>query len=113
MVVAGGNGQGNQLNQLNGPTYIFVDDDLSLYVSDCGNHRVMKWVKDAKEGVVVAGGNGQGNSLTQLSLPQCDVISDWSKAVGPAFGTNANLCVGDESYVTISPGNLFCFYRTS
>jgi sugar lactone lactonase YvrE len=29
----------------------------------------MKWVKDAKEGVIVAGGKGQGNSLTQLSNP--------------------------------------------
>ncbi|CAF0946176.1 unnamed protein product [Rotaria sp. Silwood1] len=26
----------------------------------------MKWMKDAKEGIVVAGGNGPGNSLTQL-----------------------------------------------
>jgi hypothetical protein len=34
-----------------------------LYVSDRDNHRVMKWIKDAKEGIVVAGGNGQGNSL--------------------------------------------------
>jgi DNA-binding beta-propeller fold protein YncE len=29
----------------------------------------MKWIKDAKEGVIVAGGNGQGNSLIQLFNP--------------------------------------------
>ena len=29
----------------------------------------MKWMKDAKEGIVVAGGQGQGNGLTQLSNP--------------------------------------------
>jgi len=29
----------------------------------------MKWMKDAKEGIVVAGGQGQGNGLTQLSSP--------------------------------------------
>jgi DNA-binding beta-propeller fold protein YncE len=29
----------------------------------------MKWLKDAKEGIVVAGGQGQGNSLKQLSNP--------------------------------------------
>ena len=29
----------------------------------------MKWIKDAKEGIIVAGGNGKGNSLTQLSNP--------------------------------------------
>jgi sugar lactone lactonase YvrE len=35
----------------------------------------MKWLKDAKEGIVVAGGNGQGNSLTQLYSPY-GVIAD-------------------------------------
>ena len=34
-IVAGGNGEGNHLNQLNCPTYIFVDEDHSIYVSDC------------------------------------------------------------------------------
>lgn len=53
-VVAGGHGKGNGTNQLSGPTYIFVDRDYSVYVSDSENHRVMKWKKDAKEGVVVA-----------------------------------------------------------
>ena len=33
-IVAGGNGEGNNLNQLNYPTYIFVDQDYSVYVSD-------------------------------------------------------------------------------
>ncbi|CAF1171789.1 unnamed protein product [Adineta steineri] len=58
IVVAGGNGRGNQLNQLNGPTFIFVDKDQSIYVSDRNNDRVIKWRKDAKEGRIVAGGNG-------------------------------------------------------
>ncbi len=65
-IVAGGNGQGNRLDQLNDPYYIFVDEDRSVYVSDRGNHRVMKWFKDAKEGIIVAGGQGEGNSLKQL-----------------------------------------------
>ncbi|CAF3807941.1 unnamed protein product [Rotaria socialis] len=49
-LVAGGNGQGAGLNQLNGPTYLF-------------------WNKGAKEGIVVAGGQGGGSALTQLSAP--------------------------------------------
>jgi sugar lactone lactonase YvrE len=69
IVVAGGNGQGDHLNQLNGPNYIFVDEEQSLYVSDHNNHRVMKWMKGATEGIVVAGGRGQGKELTQLSYP--------------------------------------------
>ena len=66
-VVAGGNGNGNRLDQLSSPQYVFVDRDHSVYVSDWGNHRVMKWVEGAKQGIVVAGGQGEGNGLTQLS----------------------------------------------
>ncbi|CAF0748686.1 unnamed protein product [Adineta steineri] len=69
-VVAGGNGKGNNANQLNGPTSIYVDEEHSLYVSDHHNNRIMKWMKGAKEGISVAGAYGQGNSLTQLSYPQ-------------------------------------------
>ncbi|CAF4613743.1 unnamed protein product, partial [Rotaria magnacalcarata] len=59
IVVAGGNGQGNRLDQLNSPTYAFVDRDHSVYVTDRNNHRVMKWMKGAKQGIVVAGGQGE------------------------------------------------------
>ena len=76
-LVAGGNGQGCQLNQLSGPTYLFVDDEQSVYVSDPWNHRVMKWRKGAKEGVIVAGGNGEGNSSNQLSCPKGVVVDRW------------------------------------
>ncbi|CAF2039363.1 unnamed protein product, partial [Rotaria magnacalcarata] len=68
-LVAGGNGQGDRLNQLNEPTYLFVDRDHSVYVSDYYNHRVMKWVEGAKKGIVVAGGQGRGSALSQLSYP--------------------------------------------
>ncbi|CAF4248915.1 unnamed protein product, partial [Rotaria sordida] len=69
-LVAGGNGKGAGLNQLNWPAYRFVDQQQTVYVSDWDNHRVMKWNKSPKEGIVVAGGQGQGNALTQLSYPQ-------------------------------------------
>ena len=69
IVVAGGNGQGNQLNQLNFPTYLFVDEEQAVYLSDRNNDRVMKWNKGAKEGIVVAGRQGKGSALTQLSFP--------------------------------------------
>ncbi|CAF1331093.1 unnamed protein product [Rotaria sordida] len=69
-IVAGGNGNGTGLNQLDLPRYIFVDQEQSVYISDNNNHRVMKWNKDAHEGIVVAGGHGKGNALTQLAYPQ-------------------------------------------
>ncbi|CAF1418384.1 unnamed protein product [Adineta ricciae] len=73
-VVAGGNGQGSDLNQLNHPTYIFVDRDQSVYVSDSWNDRVMKWEKDMEDGIVVAGNTDIGNNLTQLNCPAGIVV---------------------------------------
>ncbi|CAF1540655.1 unnamed protein product [Rotaria sordida] len=73
-VVAGGNGSGNRLDQLDEPTYVFVDRDHSVYVSDWNNHRVMKWSKDATQGIVMAGGQGRGNGHTQLSYPRGFVV---------------------------------------
>jgi len=70
LLVAGGNGQGNRLDQLDLPTFIFVDQDDSVYVSDCENHRIMKWIPGAKEGIVVVGLLGKGNGLAQLSRPE-------------------------------------------
>ncbi|CAF3395289.1 unnamed protein product [Rotaria socialis] len=68
-LVAGGNGKGDGLNQLNLPTYLVVDRQQNVYVSDNSNHRVMKWNKGAKECIVVAGGQGAGSALTQLCRP--------------------------------------------
>ncbi|CAF1175129.1 unnamed protein product [Adineta steineri] len=76
IIVAGGNGQGNQLNQLDCPTFIFVDEDQSVYVSDRDNNRVMKWIKDAKQGTIVAGGNGEGRNRNQLYHPQGIIVGD-------------------------------------
>ncbi|CAF0877920.1 unnamed protein product [Adineta steineri] len=76
IVVAGGNGEGNQLNQLHRPTFIFVDEDQSVYISDSFNHRVMKWRRDAKEGIIVAGGNDKGSNLNQLHRPQGVIVDN-------------------------------------
>ncbi|CAF1312691.1 unnamed protein product [Rotaria sp. Silwood1] len=73
-VVAGGNGQGNRLDQLSYPRYVFVNRNHSVYVSEYGNHRVMKWKEGAKQGIVVAGHQGHGNSLVQLNYPYGVVV---------------------------------------
>lgn len=80
IVVAGGNGKGHRLDQLDGPTFIFVDREHSVYVSDSENHRVVKWTASAREGVVVAGGQGRGSRLTQFFNPG-GVVVDQSGAV--------------------------------
>ncbi|CAF2234351.1 unnamed protein product [Rotaria magnacalcarata] len=65
---------GDGLNQLSYSTYLFVDRDHSVYVSDYSNNRVMKWNKGANEGIVVAGGQGGGSALPQFNLPHAIVV---------------------------------------
>ena len=79
ITIAGGNGKGDALNQLNRPTFIFVDDEQSIYISDSDNHRVMKWKKDVKEGIIVAGGNGSGDGLHQISSPQGIAVDSYGQ----------------------------------
>lgn len=67
VIVAGGKGQGNGLNQLNSPTGIFVAEDDSIFITGFSKHRVTKWDKGADFGVIVAGGNGMGSELNQLN----------------------------------------------
>jgi sugar lactone lactonase YvrE len=97
-IVAGGNGEGDRLNQLNRPSFIFVDEDYSLYVSDWGNHRVMKWIKDASEGIVVAGGNGLGNSFRQLFYPQGLIVDQFGQIYVADSANNRVMrwCEGDK-----------------
>ncbi|CAF2249059.1 unnamed protein product, partial [Rotaria magnacalcarata] len=72
---AGGNGQGNEINQLSNPCGLYVDDDQTVYVADQSNHRIVEWKSGATSGQVVAGGNEKGSGDHQLSNPY-DVIVD-------------------------------------
>ena len=106
-VVAGETEPGNQLNQLNCPTSIFVTDDHNLYISDRDNHRVMKWMKDAKEGIVIAGGNGQGNRMTQLSYPQGVIVDQFDNIYVVDRGNDRVIrwCEGAKEGITVIGGN--------
>ena len=75
LTVAGGNGEGNGINQLSDPWGLYVDDDQTVYVADRSNHRIVEWKSGATSGQVVAGGNGQGSGAHQLYSP-FDVIVD-------------------------------------
>ncbi|CAF1417026.1 unnamed protein product [Adineta steineri] len=109
VIVAGGNDKGNQLNQLNKPSFIFVDEDQSVYVSDTNNHRVMKWRIGAEEGRIVAGGNGDGRNLNQLYHPQ-GIIVDHLGQIYVADSQNHRVmrwCEGNEVGEIIIGGNGF------
>jgi sugar lactone lactonase YvrE len=85
--IAGGHGKGSDLNQLNHPRDIFLDEqDQSIYVSDSDNHRIIKWTQGSKEGIIVAGGNGRGNKHDQLAHPR-----------GIALHSNGDLYIADTS----------------
>ncbi|CAF1280501.1 unnamed protein product [Adineta steineri] len=107
IVVAGGNGQGNQRNQLDFPTFIFVDKDQAVYVSDFNNHRVMKWRKGAKKGKIVAGGNGEGRNLNQLCHSGGVVVDDLGQIYVADFGNHRVMrwCEGKKEGEIVVGGN--------
>ena len=69
VTIAGGNGSGNNPNQLNKPTRFFVDAVGNMYIPDMDNNRIQKWAPGATSGVTVAGGNGSGSAPNQLNRP--------------------------------------------
>ncbi|CAF3900310.1 unnamed protein product, partial [Rotaria sp. Silwood1] len=75
ITVAGGNRQGNGINQLSNPLGLYVDADQTIYVADRVNHRIVEWKRGATSGQVVAGADGQGSGDHQLNNPH-DVIID-------------------------------------
>ena len=86
VVVAGGNGAGNGITQLNGPTSVFVDGSGNVFVTDQGNNRVMEWSSPYTFGTCVAGGNGFASGNTALAAP-----------FGLYLDASGNLFVGDKS----------------
>ncbi|CAF1271714.1 unnamed protein product, partial [Adineta steineri] len=75
ITVAGGNGYGENLNQLNCPVGIFIDKNKNIFIADCSNHRIVEWKHNTTEVQIIAGGNGKGNRMNQLNYPT-DVIVD-------------------------------------
>ncbi|CAF4026031.1 unnamed protein product [Adineta steineri] len=107
IVVAGGNGQGDQINQLNFPRFILVDEDQSVYVSGAANHGVVKWKKNAKEGTIVAGGNSYGGDLNQLWSPEGVIVDDLGQIYVADWG-NARImrwCEGKKEGEIVVGGN--------
>ncbi|CAF1305984.1 unnamed protein product, partial [Rotaria sp. Silwood1] len=79
ITVAGGNGEGSEPNQLNFPCGFYVDEDQTIYVADCWNHRIVEWKSGATNGKIVAGGNGDGTH--QLNGPQNVIIDKESDSL--------------------------------
>jgi len=74
--VAGGNGEGSNLNQIAEPNAVYVDGQGNVYVSDSYNSWVEKWAPGAIQGIIVAGSsNGEyGGGLDVLNGPRGIVV---------------------------------------
>lgn len=71
-VVAGTlNVSGSSNIQLNFPQAAHVDGNGNLYVSDCDNQRIQKYINGSTNGITIAGITGSsGNALSQLNAPR-------------------------------------------
>ncbi|CAF5083040.1 unnamed protein product, partial [Rotaria sp. Silwood1] len=69
IVVAGGQGEGNDLTQLSSPEGVVVAQLGTVYVADEWNNRIIRWPKGATQGTVIVGGNGSGGQSNQLKGP--------------------------------------------
>lgn len=96
-IVAGGNAQGDRLDQLSGPASIFVDHNDTVYVSDEGNHRVVKWLKGAKEGIVVGGQQCWGNTFKALSHPEGIAVNGMGDVYVTDCGNHRIMCWSSRS----------------
>ena len=74
VTVAGGQGKGAGINQLDSPVGLFVDDAQTVYITDYYNHRAIAWQAHATTGEIVAGGNGEGRRLDQLNRPTAIIV---------------------------------------
>ena len=59
-IIAGIETGGSGSNMLNNPHGVFVDRNLTLYVADCGNDRIQKFLSNQSNGSTVAGINVPG-----------------------------------------------------
>ena len=102
-------GYGSGDSQLRYP-YSTARDEQSgtLYVSDNGNDRVMRYVEGNNTGLLVAGGNGRGNNTNQLSYPMGIYFESSSNSVIIANRFEHNIVrsrIGDSDW-TLVAGNL-------
>ncbi|CAF3878013.1 unnamed protein product, partial [Rotaria sp. Silwood1] len=95
IVVAGGQGEGNSLTQLNHPQGVVVDQLGTVYVADCWNHRIMRWSKGATRGNVIVRENGIGAQSNKLNYP-----------TGLSFDRHGNLYVVDYGNARIQKFNI-------
>ena len=72
--VAGGVGDGREVNQLRSPSSIYLHDDRTLYIVDGDNHRIVAWKPKSTSGEIIAGGH-DSKDVYRLHKP-VDIVYD-------------------------------------
>ncbi len=109
IVVAGGKGNGSQIDQLNIPGGIIVDEKETIYVVDEHNHRVMSISAGTLNGIVIAGGQGPGNASNQLHYPGTLAFNSHGDLyVSDADNSRVQMFAMDKSPPSGSRSNYLC-----
>ena len=107
-LLAGTGGYGSGNNQFKTPYNIFRESQSgTLYVSDNGNDRVMRYTEGSNTGVRVAGGNGRGSNTNQLNYPMGIYFESSSNSLIIANTLANNIVrwrIGDSNW-TLVTGN--------
>ena len=83
--VAGDGSDGSISRQLSHPTYVIVDTNEYMYISEAGNHRITRWAPHSTGGVCIAAcAKETGSESNQLKQPH-----------SLAFDSNGSLYVSD------------------
>jgi hypothetical protein len=90
VTVAGTGEGGNQSNQLEHPTGIFIDAHDNLLIADTMNNRVQRFAPSSKDGTTLVGGIKAGAGENELDGPS-DVFVDASGNVLVADTHNARI----------------------
>ncbi|CAF4087092.1 unnamed protein product [Rotaria sordida] len=87
--VAGGNGAGNAINQLNAPTGIYFDSTSnSLVIANTDVHNIVRWFIGNNTAIVLAGTAGiSGNTSTLLDTPYGVTFDSTGNMAGQTVGT--------------------------
>ncbi len=89
-VVAGGNGMGSALNQLNDPEGIFINTAKNIYIADNGNDRIVKWPSGSVSGQLAL------NNISSFSGFKNNLVDVW-------IDNNQNLFFSDSGNIIHVP----------
>ncbi|CAF0815057.1 unnamed protein product [Adineta steineri] len=109
ITMAGGNGPGKELNQLNRPRGILVDEKKNIFIADSNNHRIVEWKYNAKEGQITAGGNGAGNQMDQLNYPSVVIVDQQNQSIIIADNRNRRVIQWVNQTQQILIHNIDCY----